>query len=293
MANPHKFRTESDPPTLSASVPVSRLTGWLGALTSVALAGGLVWWVADLALRDARGVPVVRAMEGPARVAPEDPGGFQAAHQGYAVNRIASEEDVPLADRVMLAPETTTVTVDDQPMTELVPEARDAALRSAVGAALEEVLGGEEPGLLPGTVPGTGPGDVDDTSASGTSRNSPRPAARPELDLVTRASADASVPGLPVSGLVEIEAASIPAGTRLVQLGAYDNADQALAEWARLSGDFEDYMSDKTRVVERTVVSEREFWRLRAYGFASLAEARNFCAVLLAEAADCIPVLTR
>ena len=60
---------------------LSRLAGLAGALTSVALIAGLAIWGYRLAVRDVTGVPVIRAMEGPMRVAPEDPGG-QACSAG-------------------------------------------------------------------------------------------------------------------------------------------------------------------------------------------------------------------
>lgn len=305
MANSETFGLESDP--APQSVPVSRLAGWLGAMTSVALAGGLVWWVADLALRDARGVPVVRAIEGPSRVAPEEPGGFQAAHQGFAVNRIASDEEVPLADRVVLAPAPVSVAEEDLPLPELQPEARDAALRDAVGAALEEVLGADAPQPLPGALPGDGDGFDETADGADLPREegaaggragpgpalSPRPVTRPSLDIVTRAVADAAVPGAALVQPAALSAETIAPGTRLVQFGAYGSEAEALAAWERLMGSFESYMADKARIVERTIVADREYWRLRAHGFGDLAEARSFCAVLLAESADCIPVLTR
>ncbi len=77
----------------------------LGAAASVALIAGLGWWGYDLAMRDARGVPVVRALEGPMRVAPEDPGGEVVDHQGLSVNNVAAVgAAAPPPDRLVLAP---------------------------------------------------------------------------------------------------------------------------------------------------------------------------------------------
>ena len=68
----------------------STLLNWIGALTSLALIAGLSAWGYQLAVRDVSGVPVIVALEGPMRVAPEDPGGQLAAHQGLAVNAVAA-----------------------------------------------------------------------------------------------------------------------------------------------------------------------------------------------------------
>lgn len=86
---------------------------------------------------------------------------------------------------------------------------------------------------------------------------------------------------------------SIAAGTRMVQLGAFDSEEVARSEWARLSGRFEDYLEDKQSVIQRASSGGRVFYRLRAVGFDDLSDARRFCSALVAENADCIPVVAR
>jgi hypothetical protein len=86
---------------------------------------------------------------------------------------------------------------------------------------------------------------------------------------------------------------SLPAGTRLAQLGAYESAEVARAEWDRISGRFGDYLEGKKRVIQRAESGGRTFYRLRAMGFADLSDARRFCSALVAGNADCIPVTTR
>ena len=54
---------------------VSKLINLAGAACSVALVVTLGLWGYKLAVRDVNGIPVVRAMEGPMRIAPENPGG--------------------------------------------------------------------------------------------------------------------------------------------------------------------------------------------------------------------------
>lgn len=65
------------------------------ALSRAAAAGlflmlviGLAVWAYRLGTRDAGEVPIIRAMEGPARVQPAEPGGEVAAHQGLEVNSV-------------------------------------------------------------------------------------------------------------------------------------------------------------------------------------------------------------
>lgn len=86
---------------------------------------------------------------------------------------------------------------------------------------------------------------------------------------------------------------NLPAGTRLVQLGAYDSIEVAQVEWAKFSARFADLMVGKKQVVQEASSGGRSFYRLRAMGFEDLSAARRFCSALVAEGADCIPVVTR
>lgn len=92
---------------------------------------------------------------------------------------------------------------------------------------------------------------------------------------------------------LEVDPNSLPAGTRLAQLGAYESAEVARAEWDRIYSRFEDYLEGKTRVIQRAESGGRTFYRLRAMGFDGLSDARRFCSTLVAGKADCIPVTTR
>jgi hypothetical protein len=91
----------------------------------------------------------------------------------------------------------------------------------------------------------------------------------------------------------DVDPAAIPAGTRLAQLGAFDSPDVARAEWDRLQGQFGDYLAGKSRVIQQAQTGGRTFYRLRAMGFTDLSDARRFCSALVAEDADCIPVVSR
>ena len=94
---------------------VKKLTNGAGAALSVALIVGLAVWGYRIAVRDARGVPVVMALEGPMRIAPADPGGEQMAHQGLAVNSVAAVGEVAApADRLLLAPKPVELSDSDQ-----------------------------------------------------------------------------------------------------------------------------------------------------------------------------------
>ena len=90
-----------------------------------------------------------------------------------------------------------------------------------------------------------------------------------------------------------VDPADIPAGTRMAQLGAFASPEVAEDEWDRLAGRFDEYLAEKSRVIQKAQSGGRTFYRLRAMGFDDLSDARRFCSALVAENAECIPVVTR
>lgn len=286
------------------------LFNWTGAIMSVALVGGLAMWGYQLAMRDVTGVPVVRALAGPMRIAPEDPGGERAAHQGLAVNSVAADGTAePPADRLILAPAPLDLAAEDLPRaklteTEVTPEVTPVEMAAETQLDADDVLAMAE-GLSDGVTPLSGTiappepsADVILASVGGVSR-SPLPLARPGGDAIAEAVARAvmlaSAPTLasaPVSG-VEVEADSLAVGTRLVQFGAFDSPDEARAAWDKLDARFTDFLAEKQRVIQQAVSGGKTFYRLRAMGFADIDDARRFCVALLAERQACIPVVIR
>ncbi|MBY6119190.1 SPOR domain-containing protein [Mameliella alba] len=91
----------------------------------------------------------------------------------------------------------------------------------------------------------------------------------------------------------EVDPDTLSAGTRLVQIGAFDSPEAARGEWERLDGRFGDYLAGKDRVIQKASSGGRTFYRLRAHGFEDLSDARRFCAAFVAQKVDCIPVVTR
>jgi hypothetical protein len=120
---------------------------------------------------------------------------------------------------------------------------------------------------------------------------------RASIDAAIRAAVSAPPPPAPVAaepaGFRDIDPAVVPAGTRVVQLGAFDNEAQARSEWDRLQARFGSYMSGKDRMIQKARSGGRDFWRLRAVGFSDGSDARRFCSALLARDAACMPVTIR
>ncbi|TNJ44039.1 SPOR domain-containing protein [Phaeobacter sp. B1627] len=333
---------------------LGRMAGVLGAAASLALVVAISVWGYKLIMRDVSGVPVVSAVSGPMRIAPEDPGGETADHQGLAVNAVAANgiaEDP--ADTLRLAPQAIALTEDDQPIPALTEAAeaeaaldqefaaaleaeaenRLAALDLATDEAMEQTVDMAAATLSPierrsddinalvaslteGAVPLQ---DLRETSAAivqpdpvagagglasvasvrvpAAIRNAPgvRVTPRPQVRPARFAPAPAAseTPETERRVAVDVAADSLAVGTRLAQLGAYESAEVARSEWARISAKFGDYFDDKARVVQRAESGGRIFYRLRAHGFEDLSDARRFCSALVAGNADCIPVTMR
>jgi len=275
------------------------LVNGMGAVASLALIAGVAVWGWNIAMRDVSGVPVVRALEGPMRVAPQDPGGMQAAYQGLSVNSVAAGGPAVVPERIVLAP--------------APPSLEDLlAAPAGVGEALAGRApdGGQNGGAGPegpggaglaedGTAPAVlhrdeaGPAVVAiPASVPGVAR-SPVPRPRPGIDLVAETAAMAVLQSLSPGATLDLDPALLTPGTRLVQLGAFDDIATARAEWEAMVTRFGAHMEGKSRVIQEAEAGGRIFFRLRAHGFADEAEARRFCAVLLPENATCIPVLLR
>lgn len=285
----------------------SAVMNWSGAAISLALIAGLGVWGWHLVQRDVSGVPVVRALEGPMRIAPENPGGTVADHQGLAVNRIPAvgeADDGP--DRVVLAPPPSDLSGEDQPMASLLPDDSGAEAEpgsapageplSAIDLAVAEALGGIEPGLAATPAAFTGDAIEAAPAISGGLALSPRPSPRPSRTLrAPETPLGEPSPAAAAAGLepVDLDPASVAEGTRLVQLGAFPSPEEARAEWEQVASNYSDYMAGKRRVVQQAETGGTTFYRLRAEGFDDLNEARRFCAVLLAGDAGCIPVVQR
>lgn len=120
-------------------------------------------------------------------------------------------------------------------------------------------------------------------------RPTPRPAAVPAAAVPVAATTTQTA--TPVTG--EVSTTAVPAGTKLVQLGAFDSPDIAANEWVRITARYPDFFDGKDRLIQQAQSGGRTFYRLRAMGFDDLSDARRFCTALSAEGAACIPVVVR
>lgn len=288
-----------------------RLFNMAGAVCSVALVLGLGLWGYRLAVRDVAGVPVMRALVGPMRIAPADPGGDQASNQGLSVNAIAATgTSQPMSDQLTLAPRPIELQPDDgiglQNASATASDVVEATLQisSTATPASLAVTGsaplGEGGGALVEDATSTAfdPFSADPANADPKGiASSLRPKARPVA--MTKGAAKptdkpAHVQSVSAPGpATEVDPAKVQIGTRLAQLGAFDTPDLARARFGELQTSYGELMTGKSIVITNAQSGGRSFYRLRTLGFDGDDDARRFCAVLEADDVDCIPVVQR
>jgi hypothetical protein len=132
---------------------------------------------------------------------------------------------------------------------------------------------------------------------AGALRQSLRPMPRPaRADVAAEPSAVAGTTLLsapPAPTLIEIAPESLPAGTRLAQIGAFDDPEAARREWTRMAERHATLFQGKARVIQPASSVGRTFYRLRVQGFETEDDSRRFCAAVEAPDLRCIPVTTR
>ena len=333
---PEQIEPEQGPAGPGGPAQWGKAVNMLGAVASLALIVGVGIWGYKLVVRDVSGVPVVRAIEGPMRVQPTDPGGKPADHQGLAVNAVAAQGTAAApADRLVLAPEPVSLSDEDQPVTaetvtsaaaasqeaqpevEATPVAAPLTTDAQVDALVAELTQGA-PSLLetdeeavvvetsavaaivqpeplkPTVTAAVAPAPQAAVVTGPGLARSLRPVQRPARSVAQAQAVQAALStAADASANLDVDPATLPAGTRLAQLGAYESVEIARSEWDRLNGRFGDYLDGKKRVIQKASSGGRTFYRLRAMGFDDLSDARRFCSALVAGNADCIPVTTR
>jgi hypothetical protein len=200
------------PPTVSPAIRRAA-----GAILFLLLVIGLAVWAYRLGTRDAAEIPIIRAMEVPPRVEPDDPGGLRAAHQGLEVNSVLAgappppvtiedapprlamptvtlaEEDGPQGELVVSQPQIPVITLPGEDEDLRMPPAEDAppaalprALIAGEAGGAEAEAEGEVAALIQ-SLGETGPADTaEEEAVAALVDPGPRPRTRPQGHVVRR-----------------------------------------------------------------------------------------------------------
>lgn len=285
---------------------MSRFLNTLASVTSLAAFAGVVYWGISLSQLDPNDVPVIKKAMGPARIAPDDPGGQQANFQGLSVNEIqtAGGAGKP-ADKIYLAPSPRPFQNEDiaglkqpEPTNVIAQSDQSPVLKQNQFDPIPVSLIVDEPTELPKVnlnAPDAASvqndetvSDVKQVAATIIDTSMRRPARRPSgLNLTTT-----KVNRVAATAKPSVDA-KIAAGTVLVQLGAFDAEVVATVQWGALQARHADLLGSKSPLIQKAKKGSKTFYRLRISGFDNRDAARGLCTALKARGTDCIPVTTR
>lgn len=292
MQESHYESDSQESAPLGVTGAVAVVLRWIGAVASLSLVIGIIYWGFLLGQRDATDVPVIRAMEGNARIVPEDPQGTQADNQGLAVNEVLAETTPSAVDTTTtLAPTAQTVTAEDETMSALVPVApapTENAEPIVVDAAtlMVEINPIIEPSVAP----------------DGMTMPVRRPDNFQQADPISDAIEGLLQELIPEEGDTSFETPDLPRpepkfgnplldpGSALIQLGAYNSLEDAGDVWVEYQSEHGDLLANTQRYIEPIESGGRLLYRLRAAGFEGLDQTRALCAALDARGVDCISV---
>ncbi len=116
--------------------------------------------------------------------------------------------------------------------------------------------------------------------------------AAPVTAVTTRATTSATAgekPATSESKKSEKPGASTASGPYKIQLGAYQSEEEARASWKKITTKFAGVVKGSPIIVEAEL-DNGTFYRLRASGYASAADAKAACAKLAAKSQPCFPV---
>ncbi|MFS4438665.1 SPOR domain-containing protein [Paracoccaceae bacterium GXU_MW_L88] len=294
---------------------------WLGAVSAIALVVGVAVWTYKLGARDGSEVPIIRAMDVPARAKPEDVQGTDFPNQNLAVNDVMSDaETSQLPETIELAPSVESLSAEDLPLGELagadsleslIPEenAADDLVLAEADLAEEEMVERVDDAEI-AYRPRPRPANLNRAAileARGVTETAPAAApaiastdSNPQVtsaerpEEVTLASAEAPQPQPEPAVATKtntdfLAPEDATAGSWLVQLGAFDSREIAESEWGRIAGKNGDLLGGKSPMIQRIESGGRVFYRLRAVGFQSASAAKQDCSALSARGQACIP----
>ncbi|MEM8788960.1 MAG: SPOR domain-containing protein [Pseudomonadota bacterium] len=283
---------------------------WAGAVVAVLVLAAILVWAYRLGTRDALEIPVIKALEGPARVQPADPGGTRMAHQGLEVNEILGGGEAAQPSETALAPATLPLAAEDvpagvNPADGAVVELGEPLFEDAPGVTPPAELDGSDPASLAASIDAlveealAGAGRADPSVPGNVETPPARPRARPEdlppateVAVAEPPSRGVATPAGPFRGGA-VDPDSLAPGSFLVQLGAFDNRDQAAGQWQRLTGAHGDLLGPLPWLIQEVEQNGRTFFRLRVAGFADANEQRSMCVALIARGVDCIAATKR
>ncbi|WP_300301635.1 SPOR domain-containing protein [Ferrovibrio sp.] len=258
------------------------------ALGAVAAFGIGIWFAYDQGVkRGASGAPpLIRADQGPTKVAPENPGGMQVPNQDKQIyerlggngqqQAAGTEKLLPPPERPSAAPtQPNAVTVPNRPAPATVPG--QSPVQSPVQSS-----------GLPNRTDAPSPSAVTTPAPSQpvAPKAEEKPAATPAP--ATRAPAQAATTPAPAA---TPKVTATPGGSAKIQLASLKDQAAAQATWSQLQKKFPDILGGLTPSYEKVEIAGKgTFIRLQAGPLKDRVTAQNACQQLAAKNQGCIVV---
>lgn len=259
------------------------------ALGAVAAFGIGIWFAYDQGVkRGASGAPpLVRAEQGPAKVAPENPGGMQVPNQdkqiyeriggndGQSASGSQIERLLPPPERPTATPTSPSVTVPMRPAPSSVPNQAPAS-QTATGIPNRTDAPSATP--LPGA-PAAQP------------QASTPPAQSAAKNVTESAAASRRAPAAAAAPAPAPTVAAPPGGSAKVQLASLKDRAAAQSTWTQLQKKYGDLLGNLTPSYESVdIPGKGSFVRLQAGPLKDRSAAQNICEQLSAKKQGCIVV---
>ena len=261
---------------------IRRTLIWIGLILSISIFVFLIIWGFSLNVSENAEIPVVKAKIKEARIISENPGGQIVNYQGLSVNNVQEQGAAQVtAKRILLAPKPVELQEKDLAITEIKKNDNLDDLGNTMinqpkkTIVLKET---EEDKQLTD--------DSNKLSALALDR-SRKPWAREMLNSKNTEKA-LEIAEVEIAE-VEITEAKIKRGTNLVQLGSYSTRKEAQEAWASFLKRNGTIFKNKKRSIQKFDSSRYPF-RLRASGFTTLDDSRDFCILLRGLIPTCLPM---
>ena len=266
---------------------IRRTLIWIGLILSISIFVFLIIWGFSLNVSENAEIPVVKAKIKEARIISENPGGQIINYQGLSVNNVQEQGAAQVtAKRILLAPKPVELKEKDLAITEIKKtDNLDDLGNTMINQPTKTIVlkETEEDEQLKD--------DSNKLSALALDR-SRKPWAREMLDTKNTEKAleiaEVEIAEVEITE-AKITEAKIKRGTNLVQLGSYSTRKEAQEAWARFLKRNGTIFKNKKRSILKFDSSRYPF-RLRASGFTTLNDSRDFCILLRGLIPTCLPM---
>jgi len=251
------------------------------ALLVLAMFAGFVWLAYSEGVARGRGeTPVITADAGPARVAPDNPGGAAEPYKGFKIY----EQPAPPDDDT--AASAATPAAPAPAASSPPPATKPALTETPAPAAPPKVAAPAAPAAAP--PPAKVAAATPAPKPAPALKSSQLPPAAPIGPATAPPRALNTAPVAAAAAATPVAAAPVPAGASVLQIGAYKSQADADRAWATYKAKHASLLAGYSPDVKQVDLGEKGTWfRLRIAGFPSKDVASGLCDRLKADGGSC------